>query len=254
MKRSIALTLAVLLLYGLCACAAKQPSADLPSEKESLSAPLESRSETQKNPEPPEKQAEPQTDSEASENRTEAQTDPEASEIQTEAQTRDEPETKTVSLTLPFMKTEDFVSFWSEGNTQAAGLTLQVPADWTEDAGLFYCPMDGSVRKVLEPVCLVEAMDDAQWEKLAHFDITQPDGETTYLSVTGGVDANGRDYIQLLGESYPEGGMVSVWYPCFCYLRDAGGSTVVLTYYLLDPEDQTAKAELREILDSIRLE
>ena len=241
MKRFITLTLVVILLCCLYACAGQQPSADVPSDKESTSAPLES-------------QAEPQKDTASAENRTDSQMYTEASEIQTEPQNPDEPVTNTVSLTIPVMKTEDFVSFWPEGNTQAAGITLQIPADWSEDAGLFYCPMEGSVRKVLEPVCLVEAMDDAQWEKLAHFDITQPDGETTYLSETGGVDANGRDYIQLLGESYPEGGMVSIWYPCFCYLRDAGGSTVVLTYYLLDPEDQAAKAELREILDSIRLE
>ena len=241
MKRLITLTLALLLLCCLYACAGQQPSADVPSGKESTSAPLES-------------QAEPQKDTTPAENQTDSQTETEPSEIQTEPQNPDVSVMKTVSIAIPVMKTEDFVSFWPEGNTQESGITLQIPADWSEDAGLFYCPMEGSVRKVLEPVCLVEAMDDAQWEKLAHFDITQPDGETTYLSVTGGVDANGRDYIQLLGKSYPEGGTVSVWYPCFCYLRDAGGSTVVLTYYLLDPEDQTAKAELREILDSIRLE
>ena len=241
MKRLITLALALLLLCCLYACAGQQHSADIPSEKENSSAPLES-------------QAEPQKDTAPAESQTDSQTETEPAGTQTEPQTQVDSETKTVSLSLPVMKTEDFISFWPEGNTQESGITLQIPADWSEDAGLFYCPMEGSVRKVLEPVCLVEAMDDAQWEKLAHFDITQPDGEATYLSVTGGVDANGRDYIQLLGESYPEGGMISVWYPCFCYLRDAGGSTVVLTYYLLDPEDQTAKAELREILDSIRLE
>ena len=241
MKRSIALALAMLLLCSLCACAGQQPSAALPSDKESAAAPPESLAETQKNPE-------------ASESQTEARTDPEASNLQTEPQAQVKPETKAVSLTLPVMKTEDFVSFQAEENAQEAGLTLQIPADWTEEAGLFYCPWDGAVRKVLEPVCVVKAMDDAQWEQLAHFDLTQPGGETVFLSMTEGVDSNGRDWIQLLGQSWPEGGTIRVWYPCFCFLRDPGGDTAVLTCYLMDPEDQAARAELQEILDSIRLE
>ena len=47
MKRIIVLALAVLLLSGLCACAAQQPSADVPSDKETASAPMESSAETQ---------------------------------------------------------------------------------------------------------------------------------------------------------------------------------------------------------------
>ena len=152
------------------------------------------------------------------------------------------------------MNTEDFVSFWPEDGARSAGLSLEIPADWTEDAGLFYCPLDGGVRKVMEPVCLLKEMDDVKWAELAQFDLTQPDGETEYLSVTSGVDANGRDYIWLLGKSWPEGGTISVWYPCFCYLRDTTGTTVVLTYYLMDPEAQAAKEELVEIIDSIRID
>ena len=248
MRKIIAIML-VLLLGGLCACEAKQPSADVPPDKGTASVPVESPAATQKHSEPAETQAE----SEPAMTQTEPRTDSEPAETQTEPQPQ-EPETKTVSLTLPFMQTKDCVSFWPEDGAQSASLSLEIPTDWTEDSGLFYCPLDGGIRKVLEPICLLQKMDDAQWAKLAQFDVTQPDGETEYLSVTSGVDANGRDYIQLLGKSWPEGGAVSVWYPCFCYLRDTTGTTAVLTYYLLEPGDQTATAELRDILDSIRFE
>ena len=249
MKRIIVLALAVLLLSGLCACAAQQPSADVPSDKETASAPMESSAETKDNSGP----SETEKESELAVTQAEPQTDPEPTETQTEPRSP-EPETKTVSLTLPFMNTEDFVSFWPEDGARSAGLSLEIPADWTEDAGLFYCPLDGGVRKVMEPVCLLKEMDDVKWAELAQFDLTQPDGETEYLSVTSGVDANGRDYIWLLGKSWPEGGTISVWYPCFCYLRDTTGTTVVLTYYLMDPEAQAAKEELVEIIDSIRID
>lgn len=237
MRRFLALTLVMVLLCGLCACGAQKPVADVPSDKETASAPVESGTQMQKETEP-----------------TETQTEPQPSEPQTEPQPQNEPERKTVRLSLPFMETADYVSFMPEDGSQSAGLSLQVPADWSEDAGLFYCPEDGRVRKVLEPICLLREMDDAQWNTLAQFDTTGAYGDIEYLSVASGTDANGRDYIQLLAKSWPEGGTISVWYPCSCFLRDTTGTAVVLTYYLLDPEDQTAKAELREILDSIRLE
>ena len=234
-NRIIALIM-IMLLTGLCACAARQPSANDSSGKETASA---STAQTE---------ARPDTES------TETRPDTEPPEPQTAPQAPDEHGTKAVSLTLPFMQTEDCVSFWPEDGAQSAGLSLEIPADWTEDMGLFYCPLDGGARKVLEPVCLLREMDDAKWEQLAQFDVTQIDGETEYLSVSAGVDGNGREYIQLLGKSWPEGGTISVWYPCFCYLRDTNGSVAVLTYYLLDPEDQAAKEELRKILNSIRME
>ena len=234
MKRIIALILImIMLLTVLCACAARQPSANDSSVKETASA----------------SNVPPETQPVTEPAKTQPNTEP--SETQTTPQPPDEQKTKTVSLTLPFMQTEDCVSFWPEDGAQSASLSLEIPADWTEDMGLFYCPLDGGVRKVLEPVCLLREMNDAKWEQLAQFDVTQPDGETEYLSVTAGVDANGRDYIQLLGKSWPEGGTISVWYPCFCYLRDTNGSVAVLTYYLLDPEDQAAKEELLEIIDSV---
>ena len=223
MKRLIALVM-VMLLTGLCACAARQPSTNDSSGKETESA---------------------------SDVQTEARPDTEPTETQTKPLSPYEQGKKTVSLTIPFMQTEDCVSFWPEDSAQTASLSLEIPADWTEDMGLFYCPLDGGVRKVLEPVCLLREMDDTKWMKLAQFDLTQVDGETEYLSVTAGVDANGRDYIQLLGKSWPEGGTISVWYPCFCYLRDTNGSVAVLTYYLVDPEDQTSREELLEIIDSV---
>ena len=228
MRRFLALTLVIVLLCGLCACRAKKPASDVPSGKETTSSPAENDTEMQKETEP--------------------------SETQTKPQAQTEPEKKTVSLTLPFMETEDYVSFQPEASAQSASLSLKIPADWTEDAGLFDCPEDGGVRKVLEPICLLREMDGAQWDKLAKFDITGSYGEIEYLSVASGVDANGRDYIQLLAKSWPEGGTISVWYPCFCFLRDTTGTTVVLTYYLLDPEDSSGKATLQEILDSICLE
>ncbi len=254
MKRTITLTLLILLLCGLCACAARQRSADVPPEKEGVSGPQESQKETEKNPEPSENPAQPPAESEPSEPPTEPQAESEPAEPQTEPQPGEETETKTVRLSLPYMKTEDFFSYWPEENAEAAGLTLQIPADWTEEAGLYYCPWNGSIRKVMEPVCLVEAVDDAQWQRLGHLDITQPNGETTFLSVTGGVDSGGREYLRVLGESCPDGGEISVWYPCFCYLRDTNGNTAVLTCYLLDPEDPAAMAELQAMLDSIRFE
>ena len=226
----------IMLLTGLCACAGRQPAANDSSDKETA---LASNAQTETHPDTEPSQTQPDT---------------EPQETQTTPQAPDGQGTKTVSLTLPFMQTEDCVSFWPEDGAQSASLSLEIPADWTEDMGLFYCPLDGGVRKVLEPVCLLRKMDDAKWENLTQFDLTQPDGETEYLSVTHGVDANGREYIQLLGKSWPEGGTISVWYPCFCYLRDTNGSVVVLTYYLLDPEDQAAKEELWKILNSIRME
>ena len=277
MKRILTFTLVLLLLCGLGACGAREASGDLPSDRETASAPPESPAETQTGSkpaeaqtelrtesDPAETQAEPQTEPETAETQTEPQTEPEPAESQTEpgpAETQTEPrarnetEMKTVSLTLPYMETEDFFSFQPEAGEESAGLSLRVPADWTEDAGLFYCPMDGGVRKVLEPVCLLRALDDARWDALVGFDVTGEYGETEYLSVVSGVDANGREYIQLLGKSWPEGdGTISVWYPCFCFLRDTTGATAVLTYYLLDPEDPAAQAELGAILDSIRLD
>ena len=262
MKQIIAIMLAVLLLCSLGACAARNPS-----DQENASAPAGSPAETQEdlagaaareNTEPAESSAETQEDLAPSETQTEPQTepqtDPEPTEIQTETQPQNEPEAKTVSLTLPFMETEDFFSFQPEDGAHSAGLSLEIPADWTEDAGLFYCPGEGGVRKVLEPICLLRDMDDAQWEKLARFDVTGAYGETEYLSVTPGVDAKGREYIQLLGKCWPEGGDISVWYPCTCFLRDTSGTAAVLTCYLLDPEDQPARAELQAILDSLRLD
>lgn len=228
MRRFFALTLVIALLCSMCACAAQKSTAEVPSGKDTTSAPSESHTETQKEMEP--------------------------SETQTKPQAQTEPEKKTVSLTLPFMETEDYVSFQPEASAQSASLSLKIPADWTEDAGLFDCPEDGGVRKALEPICLLREMDDAQWDKLAKFDITGSYGEIEYLSVASGVDANGRDYIQLLAKSWPEGGTISVWYPCFCFLRDTSGTTAVLTYYLLDPDDSSGKATLQEILNSIRLE
>lgn len=237
MRRFFALTLVMVLLCGLCACAAQKPGSDVPSDKEVASTEVENGTQMQEETEP-----------------TETRTEPQTAETQTEPQPQNEPERKTVRLTLPFMETEDYVSFMPENGAESGGLSLQIPADWTEDAALFYCPEDGGARKVLEPTCLLREMDDAQWNNLAQFDTAGAYGDVEYLSVTSGVDANGRNYIQLLAKSWPEGGTISVWYPCFCFLRDTTGTTVVLTYYLLDSEDQTAKAELREILDSIRLE
>lgn len=255
MRRFFALTLVVVLLCGLCACGSQKPAADVPSDKETASAPVESGTQLQKETEPTEAQTEPQSSEPQTEPQpSEPQAEPQPSEPQTEPQPQNEPERKTVRLTLPFMETADYVSFMPEDGAQSAGLSLQVPADWSEDAGLFYCPEDGGVRKVLEPICLLREMDDAQWNALAQFDTAGAYGDIEYLSVASGTDANGRDYIQLLAKSWPEGGTISVWYPCSCFLRDTTGTAVVLTYYLLDPEDQTAKAELREILDSIRLE
>lgn len=225
MRRFFALMLVMVLLCGLCACAAQTSASELPSSKTAASAPWESRTETQKETEP--------------------------SEPRTTLQSQTAPEMKPVSLPLPYMETEDFVSFMPEDGTQTAVLSLMIPADWTEDAGLFYCPADGGVRKVLEPICLLREMDDARWDKLAQFDVTESYGETEYLSVTSGVDANGRDYIQLLARSWPEGGTISVWYPCFCFLRDKNGSAAVLSYYLLDPDDSAGKATLQEIIDSM---
>ena len=264
MRRFFAVMMVILLFCGLCACAAQKPGSDVPSDKEAASTAVESGTqmqeeteptetrteaqpaETQVEPQPAETQAEPQP--------AETQTEPQPAETQTEPQPQNEPERKTVRLTLPFMETEDYVSFMPEDGAESGGLSLQIPADWTEDAGLFYCPEDGGVRKVLEPVCLLREMDDEQWDKLAQFDIAEDYGDIEYLSVASGTDANGRDYIQLMAKSWPEGGTISVWYPCFCFLRGTSGTTAVLTYYQLDSEDQTAKAELREILDSIRLE
>ena len=268
MKRILTFTLVLLLLCGLGACGAREASGDLPSDRETASAPPESPAETQTGSkpaeaqtelrtesDPAETQAEPQTEPETAETQTEPQTEPGPAETQTEPRARNETEMKTVSLTLPYMETEDFISFRLEAGEESAGLSLRVPADWTEDAGLFYCPMDGGIRKVLEPVCLLRELDDARWEALARFDVAGDYGETEYLSVVSGVDANGREYIQLLGKSWPEGdGTISVWYPCFCFLRDTTETTAVLTYYLLDPEDPAAMAELGAILDSIRLD
>lgn len=225
MRRFFVLTLVVVLLCSLCACAAQIFTTEVPSGKDTASASLESLTETQKKTEP--------------------------SEPQTRPQSQTELEKKTVSLMLPFMETEDFVSFQPEASAQSASLSLTIPADWTEDAGLFDCPEDGGVRKVLEPICLLREMDDAQWDKLAKFDITGSYGEIEYLSVSPGIDANGRNYIQLLAKSWPEGGTISVWYPCFCFLRDTNGTTAVLAYYLLDPEDSSGKATLQEVIDSM---
>ena len=246
MRRFFAMTLVMVLLCVLCACGVQKPASDVPSDKETASSPVESGTEMHRETEPAETRTEPQP--------VETQTEPQPAETQTEPQPQNEPERKTVRLTLPFMETEDYVSFMPEDDAKSGGLSLQIPADWTEDAGLFYCPEDGGVRKVLEPICLLREMDDAQWNTLAQFDTTGAYGDIEYLSVASGTDANGRDYIQLLAKSWPEGGTISVWYPCSCFLRDTTGTAVVLTYYLLDPEDQRAKAELREILDSIRLE
>ena len=262
MKRITALTLVMLLLCGLWACAAQNSSGrettsapagnpaesqeDLEGAAQNDTEPAESSAETQEDLEPSETQTEP---------RTEPQTEPEPTAARTEPQPQDEPETKPVSLTLPFMATEDYFSFQPEDGEGSGSLSLEIPAEWTEDAGLFYCPGDGGVRKVLEPICLLRDMDDAQWEKLARFDVTGSYGETEYLSVDPGVDAKGREYIQLLGKCWPEGdGTIRVWYPCTCFLRDTNGAAAVLTYYLLDPEDQSARAELQAILDSIRLD
>lgn len=255
MRRFFALTLVMVLLCGLCACAAQKPGSDVPSGKEVASTEVENGTQMQEETEPTETRTEPQpAETQAEPQPAETQTEPRPAETQTEPQPQNEPERKTVRLTLPFMETEDYVSFMPEDGAESGGLSLQIPADWTEDAALFYCPEDGGARKVLEPTCLLREMDDAQWNNLAQFDTAGAYGDVEYLSVTSGVDANGRNYIQLLAKSWPEGGTISVWYPCFCFLRDTTGTTVVLTYYLLDSEDQTAKAELREILDSIRLE
>ena len=225
MKRFFALMLVMALLCSMCACAAQTSTSDVPSNKATASAPLESHTEMQKETEP--------------------------SETQTNPQPQTELEKKTVSLTLPFMETADYVSFQPEAGAQSASLSLKIPADWTEDAGLFYCPADGGVRKVLEPICLLREMDDAQWDRLAQFDITGLYGEIEYLTVTSGFDANGRDYVQLLAKSWPEGGTITVWYPCFCFLRDTNGTTAVLTYYFLNPDDLLGKATLQEIIDSM---
>lgn len=265
----LALTLAVLLLCGLCACAAKKSSAET-SGKDTAAAPAESPAETQRDTAPAETQTdleptepeptepeptEPETEPEPTEPETKRETEPEPTEPETEPQPQTEPETKTVSLTLPYMETEDYFSFRPEDGEGSAGLTLQIPGDWTEDSGLFYCPYEDGVRKVLEPVCLLRDMDDEKWEALAQFDIAGNYGELEFLSVDPGVDANGRDYIRQLGKCWPDGGgTIRVWYPCICFLRDTNGTAAVLTCYLLDPEDPSAQAELEAILDSIRLE
>ena len=247
MKRFAASLLALLLLVSLCACAGTgSAGSGTPSEA------LEGQAQNA-----PDEQSRNEID-------TQPQNEPaEQPQIEPDSQPQNEPEapaqsaaeTRAVSLALPFMETEDYVGFWSLGSVEAARVSLRVPADWSEEAGLFYCPTEGGTRKILEPVCLLRETDEAQWASLAQFNVAEDYGEVEYLSVTQGADANGRPCIFLLGKSWPEGdGAIVVWYPCTCYLRDPSGLTAVLIYYLSDPEDGAAMAEFRAVIDSFRFE
>ncbi len=179
---------------------------------------------------------------------TEPTSNTDSTDTPSEPSHQNEQETKTVRLTLRFMKIKDeFYWLGPEVGDPSGTLSLDIPADWTESMGIFYCPAWSG--KVLEPVALFRTMDDAQWDRLVHYDPSERIGEQgEFLYVVPGVDANGRDFVKVMEE------IERFWYSCSFYLRDTSGSVVHMVYYMLDPEDQSAHAELQRIIDSIRVE
>ena len=262
MKRVLICTLVLLMLVCLSACAAQRPAAGAPG---GAGAPQETAAGTDESAAPQEDAPQGPTDEEPA-GETDLEENPEETDLEEnpeetdpeeppeEPQSEDPPQTQTVRLELQYLTTEDLLSFMQTGGAEYGEISLQVPADWTAEAGLFYSDRDGLVRKTLEPVCLLREADDALWEELDHFDFSRDYGEVEYLSVTGGVDRCGREYSLLLGRCVPDGdGEITLWYPCTCYLRDPSGRTAVLTYYFLDPEDARERADLETVIDGLRL-
>lgn len=164
------------------------------------------------------------------------------------------PEWSSFSLSMPYHTTKDFRSFLPTRMVPAP-VSLEIPSDWTEDSGIFYRVQDGRPMKILEPILMLRAVDEDLWETLQTFDLTQPNGEQEFISLSEGKDVQGRDFILLQSKCRAADHYGDIlWYPCSVFLRDPSGDTAFMTYYFLNPEDTAARAELLAVIDSFRFD